>query len=79
MKYLLKHEADPNAIDIATRSCLLHQACQRGCTDVVQLLIDYKADVNMRVRGLSSLLVQLSWGRCSLAQINGYGAYVQYL
>ena len=52
MKYLLKHEADPNAIDIATRSCLLHQACQRGCTDVVQLLIDYKADVNMRVRAI---------------------------
>ena len=47
--YLLEHDADPNALDISTRSCLLHWAAQRGCTDYVEQLIKYKADVNMMV------------------------------
>ena len=49
MVYLLEHGADPNAVDMTTRSCLLHWACQRGCKDIVEMLIKYKADINMRV------------------------------
>ena len=49
MIYLLEHGADPNAVDMTTRSCLLHWACQRGCIDIVEMLIKYKADINMRV------------------------------
>lgn len=48
MIYLLEHGADPNAVDMTTRSCLLHWACQRGCIDIVEMLIKYKADINMR-------------------------------
>ena len=47
--YLLDHDADPNSMDISTKSCLLHWAAQRGCTDYVNQLIKYKADVNMMV------------------------------
>ena len=47
--YLLDHDADPNAMDISTKSCLLHWAAQRGCTGYVNQLIKYKADVNMMV------------------------------
>ena len=45
----MEHGADPNAVDMTTRSCLLHWACQRGCIDIVEMLIKYKADINMRV------------------------------
>ena len=49
MKFLMDHGADPNALDMVSRSCLMHMACQRGCRDMVEMLIRYKADINMRV------------------------------
>ncbi len=49
MVYLLEHGADPNALDMTTRSCLLHWACQKGCLEAVKILVHFKADVNMRV------------------------------
>ena len=49
MVYLLEHGADPNALDMTTRSCLLHWACQKGCLEAVKILVNFKADVNMRV------------------------------
>lgn len=45
----MDHGADPNALDMVSRSCLMHMACQRGCKDIVEMLIRYKADINMRV------------------------------
>ena len=57
MIYLLEHEADPNALDMTTRSCLLHWACQKGCLEVVKILIKFEADVNMRVSILQDQLL----------------------
>jgi hypothetical protein len=48
IKFLLEHEADPNALDMTSRSCILHLACQKGAIEIAQMLIQFKADVNMR-------------------------------
>ncbi|XP_019848951.1 PREDICTED: uncharacterized protein LOC109580353 isoform X2 [Amphimedon queenslandica] len=48
ISYLLDHGADPNSLDISTRSCLLHMSCQKGCMATVKCLLAHKADIDMR-------------------------------
>jgi len=48
MMCLLAHGANPNCTEPQNKASVLHLACERGCVDVVELLIQYNADVNMK-------------------------------
>lgn len=43
---LLEHGADTAATEPLNRAPVLHLACERGCSDMVNLLLTYNADVN---------------------------------
>ena len=46
MECLLEHGADPSATEPLNRASVLHLACERGCSDVVDLLLAYNVDVD---------------------------------
>ena len=48
LKRLLAQGANPNEVEPGSKSSLLHLACEEGWKDVVELLIQHKADVNLR-------------------------------
>ena len=48
MMTLLEHGANPNCEEPCEQASLLQWASSRGCLDIVDLLIKYKADVNKR-------------------------------
>lgn len=48
MVTLLEHGANPNCVEPVNKASILHWACEKGCLDVVDLLIKYKADVNQQ-------------------------------
>ena len=43
---LLQHGANPTATEPVNRAPVLHLACERGCSDMVDLLLAYSAEVN---------------------------------
>ncbi len=45
---LLAHGANPNSEEPCEGASLLLWASEKGCTDIIDLLIKYKADVNKR-------------------------------
>lgn len=60
MVCLLDHGADPTATEPVNRAPVLHLACERGCSDMVDLLLDYNVDVNQAdCRGNTAL-----WQAC---------------
>lgn len=48
MRSLLEHGANPNSEEPCEQASVLQWACEKGCYDMVDLLIKYKADVNKR-------------------------------
>lgn len=48
MTTLLEHGANPNCVEPRKRASLLQWASDKGCLDIADLLIKYKADVNKR-------------------------------
>ena len=48
MSSLLAHGANPNCEEPCERASVLLWASEKGCTDIMDLLIKYKADVNKR-------------------------------
>lgn len=48
MVSLLEHGANPNCVEPGKKSSLLQWASEKGCLDMVDLLIKYKADVNKK-------------------------------
>lgn len=46
MLSLLEHGANPNCVEPRRKAPLLKWASDKGCLDIVDLLIKYKADVN---------------------------------
>lgn len=46
MVRLLEHGANPNGVESVGGASVLHLACQRGCLDVVELLLQYSVEVN---------------------------------
>ena len=46
MVRLLEHGANPNGVESVGGASILHWACQRGCLDVVELLLQYSVEVN---------------------------------
>ena len=48
MLSLLEHGASPDCVEPTKRASLLQWACQKGCHDVADLLLKYKADANRR-------------------------------
>ena len=48
MVQLLEHGANPDNTEAVRKSSVLHWACEKGCMDMVDLLVKYKADVNKR-------------------------------
>jgi ankyrin repeat protein len=48
MTSLLEHGANPNTEEPCDNASLLQLASEKGCYDIVDLLIKYKADVNQR-------------------------------
>lgn len=60
MVCLLDHGADPAATEPVNRAPVLHLACERGCSDMVDLLLEYNVDVNQTdCRGNTAL-----WQAC---------------
>lgn len=51
MVKLLEHGANPNIEEPREKASLLQWACEKGCLDIADLLIKYKADVNKRDSG----------------------------
>ena len=45
---LLEYGANPNNIEPVHKASVLHWACAKGCLDIVDLLVKYKADVNKK-------------------------------
>ena len=45
MVQLLEHGANPDNTEPVRKSSVLHWACEKGCMDMVDLLVKYKADV----------------------------------
>lgn len=48
MMSLLERGADVNTVESVKRSTILHCACEKGCEDIVELLLKYNADVNRK-------------------------------
>lgn len=48
MMSLLEHGANPDCEEPCDKVSLLQWACEKGCEDMIDLLIKYKADVNKR-------------------------------
>lgn len=48
MIHLLEHGANPNCEEPREKASLLQRACEKGCLDIVDLLLKYKAKVNKR-------------------------------
>ena len=48
MLTLLEHGASPNCVEPVKKAPLLQWASDKGCLDIVDLLVKYKADVNKR-------------------------------
>lgn len=48
LRALLEGRANPNAIDQMTQGACIHSACWHGSVDVVQILLDFKADLESK-------------------------------
>ncbi len=48
MVRLLAYGANPNTTEPVVKASIVHWACEKGCMDVLDLLVKYKADVNRR-------------------------------
>ena len=47
VKQMLEEETDVNTADKATGNSALHMACANGHTDIVKLLLQHKANINI--------------------------------
>lgn len=71
MECLLDHGADPSATEPINKAPVLHLACEKGCSDMVDLLLGYNVDVNqVDARGNTAL-----WQACR----NGHHEIVETL
>lgn len=67
---LLEHGADPSATEPLNRAPLLHIASERGCLDMVELLLTYNADLNqVDSRGNTALWQACRNGHLDIAEI----------
>ena len=67
---LLEHGANPNMVEPREKSCLLQWASGKGALDVVDLLIKYKADVNLSdASGNNSLIVACKNGHLDVVEL----------
>lgn len=57
MVNLLEHGANPNCVEPRESASLLQWASEKGCLDIVDLLVKYKADVNQRDSGGNTPLI----------------------
>jgi hypothetical protein len=60
VKLLLSHGANKNEKS-SDGIPILTFACQLGCTEIVQLLLEYKADINATSPSKRTALIQQSW------------------
>ena len=66
---LLEHGADPSATEPINRAPLLHLASERGCSDMVDLLLAYNAEVNqVDCRGNTALWQACRNGHVDIAE-----------
>ena len=71
MVVLLEHGANPNCVEPRSQVSVLHWACERGCQEIADVLLKYKADVNQCD----------AYGRSALSSSckNGHGDIVEML
>lgn len=60
MKYLFAHGADPHIITESTGQSLLHWASREGRLDLVELILDYSTDVDIKDK-YSMLSTSFEW------------------
>lgn len=67
---MLEHGANPDTIEPKENACLLQWACEKGALEVVDLLIKYKADVNLRdSNGNTSLIAACKNGHLDVVEL----------
>ena len=70
MTRLLEHGADPNCVEPRKKMSLLQLASEKGCLDIVDLLIKYKADVNKGdVNGNTPLMMACKNGHLDVVEL----------
>ena len=70
MLCLLEHGANPDCTEPVSKSSILHVASERRCTDIVELLIKYNANVNLRDHtGCTPLMEACKHGYVDIAKI----------
>jgi ankyrin repeat protein len=73
VKLLLKKHADPNLISV-NKQLALHEAIALGRLDVAELLLDFKADVNLKFNGRTALHFAMAHSDDAVLLILKYGA-----
>ncbi len=69
MVRLLEHGASPNTTEPVGKASIVHLACEKGCLDVLDLLVKYKADVNKRdVAGNTPLMLAAKNGHLDIVE-----------
>ena len=70
MLCLLEHGANPNAVEPVNKASVLHLACEKGCSDIADLFIKYKANVNQKDgHGNTPLMAACKNGHLGIAQL----------
>jgi len=70
MVRLLEHGADPNCVEPREQASLLQWASEKGCLDMVDLLIKFKADVNKKDNsGNSPLMAACKNGHLDVVEL----------
>ena len=70
MLCLLEHGANPNAVEPVNKASVLHLACEKGCSDIADLFIKYKANVNQKDgHGSTPLMAACKNGHLGIAQL----------
>ena len=70
MVSLLEHGANPNTVEPVNKASVLHLASEKGCNDIVDLFIKYKANVNQQDgHGNTPLMAACKHGHLGIAQL----------
>lgn len=66
----MEHGASPDGVEPLSKASVLHWACERGCTEIVELLLKYNADVNLQTsHGNTPLMAACKNGHLDIVEL----------